>query len=63
MPDAGRFVNQDPIGLWGGIQKALLEKLGVPKENILSGKKIYLIERCSEEYQSCGTNYLEKYTR
>ena len=44
-------------------QRALLEKLGVPKENILSGKKIYVIERCCEEYQSCGTNYLEKYTR
>ena len=38
-------------------QRALLEKLGVPKE------KIYVIERCCEEYQSCGTNYLEKYTR
>ena len=56
-------MNQDPIGLWGGIQRALLEQLGVPKENILSGKKIYVIERCCEEYQSCGINYLEKYTR
>ena len=44
-------------------QRSLLEKLGVPKENILSGKKIYVIERCCGEDQSCGINYLEKYTR
>jgi RHS family protein len=43
-------MNQDPIRLWGGINfyqfspnvRSLLEKLGVPKENILSGKKYTL---------------------